>query len=121
MKKKILVVENDKEILNILSYIFNDEGYEVKSLQSLEGLIETIHTFTPDAILLDIIVPGVEDTEICRSIKSAETTKHIPLIVLSTHPIVAATIKEICADEIISKPFELCDLVNIVNKQIAAT
>jgi len=120
MRKRILVVENDSEILNILSYILVDEGYQVKSLCSLEGFIELIHSYKPDAILLDIIIPGVEGTEICKTIKSTETTKHIPLIVLSTHPTVAASIKEICADEVISKPFDITDLIQILGDQIAA-
>ena len=120
MKKKILVVENDKDISNIISFILEDEGYEVKTLKSVAGLIETIITYSPNAILLDIIVPGIEDTEICQAIKSAKGINHIPLIVLSTHPAVTATIKEICADEVISKPFDINDLVQIVSEQVAA-
>ena len=120
MKKKILVVENDKDILNIISYILEDEGYEVESLRSVKGLIEKIYSYKPDAILLDIIVPGVEDSEICQVIKKTKNINHIPLVVLTTHPVVTASIKEICADEVISKPFDINNLVQIISNQLAA-
>ncbi|MBC8054057.1 MAG: response regulator [Sphingobacteriaceae bacterium] len=120
MKKKILVVENDKEILTIISYLLTEEGYDVHSLRSAEGLISEIESYQPHAILLDIIVPGIEDTELCKAIKSTKAINHIPLIVLSTHPTVYATIKELCADEVISKPFDINNLVEIVSNQLAA-
>jgi DNA-binding response OmpR family regulator len=120
MKKKILVVENDREILNILQYILTEEGFEVKSLTCADKLISTIMTYKPDAILLDIIMPGVEDTGICKTIKETKNMNHIPLIVLSTHPVVSATIKELCADEVISKPFDINDLLRIISDQVAA-
>lgn len=120
MKKRILVIENDREILNILSYILIDEGYQVKSVRSLDGIIDLVTSYKPDAILLDIIIPEVESSEICRTIKSTESIKHIPLIVLSTHPEIIAQIKEICADEVISKPFDINNLTEIVGRQLSA-
>ena len=120
MKKKILVIENDKEILNIISYILEEEGYSIKTSQSIDGIINTIESYKPDAIILDIIVPGVQDTEICKAIKSKKNINHIPLIVISTHPVVAATIKEVCADEVISKPFDINNLIDVINNQLAA-
>jgi DNA-binding response OmpR family regulator len=120
MKKRILVVENDAEILNVLNYLLKDEGFEVKTLRNVDDLIATITTFKPDAILLDVIVPGVEGTEVCRMIKSKKDLTHIPLIVLSTHPIVTATIKELCADEVVSKPFDINHLVEVISNQLAA-
>jgi DNA-binding response OmpR family regulator len=120
MKKKILVVENDREILNILQYILTEEGFEVKSLSCADKLIGEVKTFKPDAILLDIIMPGVEDTGICKTIKKMKDINHIPLIVLSTHPVVSATIKELCADEVVSKPFDINDLLQIISDQMAA-
>lgn len=118
MKKRILVVENDREILNVISYILKDEGYNVKSIQSLKGIIELIHTYKPDVILLDIIIPEVESSEICKTIKSTDGIKHIPVIVLSTHPKVTASIKEICADDVISKPFDINNLVQVINDKL---
>ncbi|MDB5012164.1 MAG: hypothetical protein JWQ25_366, partial [Daejeonella sp.] len=74
----------------------------------------------PQVILFDIIVPGVEDSDICRLIKITEKTKHVPVIVLSTNPKVTATIKDVCADEVISKPFDMEELLEVIENQIAA-
>ena len=62
--------------------------------------------YRPHAILLNIIIPGVEDSDMCRQIKATDEISDIPLIVLSTGTTVKATIKDLCADEVVSKPFE---------------
>jgi DNA-binding response OmpR family regulator len=117
MKKKILVVEKDRDILEIVSYILIERGYQVVSSQTEEGIFNKIMEFNPDAILLDVIKPSAEGTELCRAIKATENTKHIPVIVLSTHTR-AAAIKEVCADEILSKPFDIDQLVDVLEKQL---
>lgn len=117
MKKKVLLVENDSSIREIITLVLSAEGYEVSSLCSGAGLFEHIIQFVPDVILLDIIRPTVEGTELCRAIKAAEGTAHIPVIVLSTHPKAEVT-KEICADDVVPKPFDLINLVAAVDKQL---
>ncbi|HXH98996.1 MAG TPA: hypothetical protein VNI52_01920 [Sphingobacteriaceae bacterium] len=57
MKKKILVVDRDKDILEIITYILTDRGYEVVSSPTEDGILKQILEFNPDAILLDIIRP----------------------------------------------------------------
>ena len=120
MEKRILVVENDRAIREIIGYILAEEGFEVKTLGSVDDLLKHVLAYMPHAILLDIIVPGVEGTELCKTIKTSLNTKHIPVIVISTNPQVTATIKEVCADEVISKPFDLEDLIATIKDQIAA-
>ena len=120
MEKRILIVEKDKGIREVLDYILTEQGYEVKTLSNLANILADIIAFRPQAILLDIIVPGVEGTDVCKTIKSSSNTKHIPVIVISTSPQVTATIKEVCADEVISKPFDLEDLLDTIKKQVAA-
>lgn len=117
MKKKVLVVERDKDILEIVTYILRDKGYDVLASQSEEGIFNQILTFKPDAILLDIIQPSDQGTELCRQIKAADNIKHIPVIVLSTHT-KAASMKEVCADDILPKPFDISDLVDVLEKQL---
>lgn len=118
-KKRIVVVENDSSILNILTYILENEGYEYKSLGSVDGVIDLVQQYKPHAILLDICVPGIIGTETCKKIKNIEGLRDIPLIVLTTQPIITATITEICADEVIDKPFDIEDLIRVVQKQVS--
>jgi DNA-binding response OmpR family regulator len=119
MKKKILVLERDRDILEILTYILIERGYQVVSTQNEEEIFGHIATLSPDAILLDIINPSFEGTKLCRAIKAAETTKHIPVIVLSTNCTVE-TIKEACADDILAKPFDISELIDALEKQLIA-
>lgn len=116
MRKKVLLVENDSNIREIITVILTEEGYEISSLCSGAGLFDLITIFEPDVILLDVIRTTLEGTALCRAIKAAEGTAHIPVIVLSTHPKAEVT-KEICADDVVSKPFDLKDVVTAVNRQ----
>ncbi|MEJ5996084.1 response regulator [Pedobacter sp. Du54] len=117
MKKRVLVVENNKEILELISIVLEDAGYESSLYLNEKGIFEHITEFKPHAILLDIIKPTVEGTELCRQIKDAEGTKHIPVIVLSTHPQIEK-VKEICADDIVEKPFDIEGLLFALNEQL---
>lgn len=117
MKKRILVVENNKEILEVIAYILEEEGYELSLYTSEKDIFEHIITFQPDAILLDIVKPTLEGTELCRQIKAAENTSHIPVIVLSTHPQIQK-VKEVCADEVVPKPFDIDGLLEILREQL---
>ena len=69
--------------------------------------------------LLDVVRVTVEGTELCRQIKAAEGTTHIPLIVLSTHPQIDK-VKQVCADEIVKKPFDIDLLLAVLKDQIHA-
>ncbi|HEY0176351.1 MAG TPA: hypothetical protein VGC08_08230, partial [Pedobacter sp.] len=61
--------------------------------------------------------PTPEGTAICESIKAAEDTSHIPVIVLSTHP-KAEVVKEVCADEVVHKPFDISFLIDVIGQQL---
>lgn len=117
MKKKILVLEKNKDILDLIEFILTDNGYDVDMISSDKEVFNHIKVFQPNAILLDVVTPTPEGTAICQSIKAAEDTSHIPVIVLSTHP-KADVVKEICADEVIHKPFDIDLLVSVIEQQL---
>jgi DNA-binding response OmpR family regulator len=120
MKKKIFVVENDDSILEIVASLLTDEGYDVRALRTDEGIYEQIEQYKPNVILLDVIKPTDKGAELCRTLKADKRTKHIPVIVMSTHSRVAETIKSVCADEIVPKPFDIFDLLNTIQLQLSA-
>ncbi|MGF1923517.1 MAG: response regulator [Bacteroidia bacterium] len=117
MKKRILVVENNKDILELISIVLHDAGYDTSLCTNEYKIFDHIIEFKPDAILLDIIKPTTEGTELCRQIKEAEGTKHIPVIVLSTHPQIEK-VKDICADDVVEKPFDIEGLLVAVKEQL---
>lgn len=120
MKKKILVIEKNKSILDVIEIALTLEGYDVLLSQTENGILDKIENYQPDAILLDIIFPTHEGTELCRKIKEIESIKNIPVIVLSTHHKIE-TVKTICADEVIEKPFDLSFLLETIKYQLPKT
>lgn len=117
MKRKVLVVENDLDILQILSHLLTDEGYQPILCDTEHGIFDVILEKKPDVILLDVVKPTDKGTVLCREIKDAETTKHIPVIVLSTHSQIE-DVKRICADEVVRKPFDIDYLLAIIKEQL---
>ncbi|KIO74493.1 hypothetical protein TH53_26165 [Pedobacter lusitanus] len=117
MNKKVLVLEKDRDILELINIVLTDEGYIVNVLSSELGIFDHIKNFQPDIILLDIISPTEEGTALCKTIKAAEDSSHIPVIVLSTHPKVEV-VKEICADEVVAKPFDISFLLSTIEQQL---
>lgn len=117
MKKRILVVENNAAILELIGIVLEQAGYEALLYTSEKALFRHIEQFLPDAIVLDIFKPTMEGTELCRQLKAAKSTSHIPVIVLSTHPQIAK-VKEICADEIVPKPFDVDGLLDVLQEQL---
>lgn len=117
MKKKILVVENDKDIREILTVILEEEGYETKIYSSYSKIFERIQAFEPDAILLDVIRPTEEGAKVCKEIKEAESIRHIPVIVLSTHS-QPEVIEDICADKVVPKPFDIDFLLKAIDERL---
>ena len=120
MRKRILVVEDNPDILEFLELFLDECGYKVYSAESGEFIFQQIDELHPDLILLDMMLPGISGMDICHDLKNTQTTKHIPVIAMSAHPKVNATIKDVCADEFIAKPFDLDNLTETIEKQLAA-
>ncbi|MEZ2336332.1 two-component system response regulator [Mucilaginibacter sp. RCC_168] len=108
MRKKILVIEDDPDILELLSYILREEGYEVMGCEdgsACRHLLEIL----PDLILMDIRLkePGQNGALICSQLKSHSATRCFPVVLLSAEFNLPALSKACGADGFISKPFDL--------------
>ncbi|WP_207532670.1 response regulator transcription factor [Desertivirga arenae] len=111
--------EKNQEILEAVTYILTEEGYKVNGFTSEKLFLDGAAEEKPDLILLDVIQITLEGTELCRQLKILEDIKHIPVIVLSTHT-KANEVKQICADEVIQKPFDIDNLLEVVENHLAA-
>lgn len=116
--KRILIIDNDKGIRDVIAEVLTEEGYAVTTISHEKKLTDYIAGLRPDAILLDVIKPSDEGAELCKALKAKESTRDIPLIVLSTHMKITETIKEVCADDVLAKPFDITELVNVVENQL---
>ncbi len=113
--KKILVIENDAGILDIVVIIFRDKGFEVLASKT-KVTIERIIQQKPNLILLDYLLDDACSKEICLEIKNNPLTHHIPVIILSAITGLEEIAQDSCADAFIAKPFEIDDLEQMVDK-----
>lgn len=113
-KKKVYVAEDDPSILEIISLILMDMGFDVET--SPNGMSLSKKTIFPDLILLDIRMSGSNGGEICRTLKSDPKTSYIPVLLISANRDLTE-IGLICkADAVLAKPFDIEDLISLVSK-----
>lgn len=119
MLKKILVVEDDPDISEILSYILEEEGYEVVSSEDGEAC-QHLLDILPDLILMDIRLKetGQNGDVICSHLKSQSETCCFRVVLLSAEFDLPALSKSCGADGFISKPFDLDELRKIVRRLV---
>lgn len=118
MKKRVLVVDDDQDILEPLILILEDEGYSVDTTSKAENTYVKIESFKPDLILLDILMSGSDGRTICKKLKQQDVTKKIPVIMLSAHPGAKNDTIACGADNFIAKPFEIDELLTLIKKYI---
>jgi CheY-like chemotaxis protein len=118
-EKRILVVDDDPAILLFLRAMLEDEGYTVVTTDKGE-YVEGLHDGgLPHFIILDMLLSGKDGREIARHIKSREETKHIPILMISAHPLAEQEALAAGADDFLAKPFEMDDLLAKVAKYLA--
>ncbi len=119
MAKKILVIEDDKDIRDTLVYVLEEQGYEVVSSEEAK-ILKSLDTIKPDLILLDNWLTewksDANGQQISKGLKSNPATSHIPIVLISA----VSNIQEIAeagmADDYLRKPFDLNDIISIVKK-----
>ena len=116
---RILVVDDDTDILSVMETLLTMKGFEVEVTAKGENTIPKINSFKPDLILLDVLISGYDGRTICKQIKSNKATQHIPVIMFSAHPGAAATITDYGANDFIAKPFDVSHLLKKVSEQLS--
>ena len=104
---KILVVEDNPDILELVAYNLEAQGYEVvRAMTGENGLSQATRT-DPDLVILDIMLPGINGLDVCRKLKQAEATRNLPVILLTAKSEDTDIISglELGADDYITKPF----------------
>lgn len=110
----ILVVDDSSDILDVMQYVLEMEGYDVRSVMGRTALMQELDHFTPDLIILDILLSGDNGREICKAIRANESTKHVPVLLMSASPKLLKDPEECGATDTIAKPFHLPELTEKV-------
>ena len=117
---RILIVDDNNDILWVVEIILKRYGFEVISTLRGEEVLSKSQEFNPDLILLDVFLSGIDGIEICNSLKTLPETRDIPIIMFSAHTNRQDVMKFCGADDFLSKPFDANELVKKINKQIEA-
>jgi DNA-binding response OmpR family regulator len=116
--KKILVVDDDIDILTLVKMTLTLNGFDTETLSRWEGIDHSIEKFRPDLILLDVSLGGADGREICRRLKSQEDTQHIPVILFSANIEMEKSLENCNAQAFISKPYDLNYFLQTIRSNI---
>ncbi|HEV8084745.1 MAG TPA: response regulator [Chitinophagaceae bacterium] len=113
--KRILVVDDDKDILNILKLMLQMNGFEVMVTPNGDEALSKSLSYSPQLVLLDVFLSGSDGRDICNILKQNPLTKNIPVVIFSAHSNLPDVLKVCKADDFISKPFDINELVQKIN------
>lgn len=117
-KKRVLITDDDPNLVESLTFVFSKEGYETDSAKNGEEAIAKVHQSKPALMFLDIMMPKKNGYEVCQELKSSPDFSDIYIIMLTAKGQAEDRVKalESNADEFITKPFSLAELVKRVHQ-----
>lgn len=106
-KSKILIIEDEKDIAELVQYNLEREGFQVAAIHNGEDAIDLLQRETPELIILDLMLPGIDGLETCRLIKQDPRSQNIPVIFLTAKSEESDIVVglQLGADDYITKPF----------------
>ncbi len=111
--QKIMIVEDDEDIMEMISYNLGKEGYKTIQIHNGEDAVKFAKTEQPDMIILDLMLPKMDGLDVCKIVRSNSETSHIPIIMLTAKSQESDKIVglELGADDYITKPFSPRELI----------
>ncbi len=118
MKKKILIVDDEPNIILPLEFLMEQNNYDVKTAETGEKALDILKDWTPNLILLDIMLPGMDGYEVCQKIRQDEKLNQTKIVFLSAmaRSIDIAKGMGLAADDYITKPFANDYVVNVIKE-----
>lgn len=120
---KILIVDDEDNVREVISYVLEEKGFITDEAKDGKDALKKISRIKPDAIILDIGMPGMDGLQACRRLRENPRTQNIPIIFLSAQECAAEFIRDMpgAAIEYIEKPFDLAHLLKRIDHILAAT
>jgi DNA-binding response OmpR family regulator len=111
----IVVADDDPAILDAMQMILELYGFQVETIND-HAIVPKLLSIRPKLVFLDIAMSGIDGRDVCRALKSIDSMKDIPVVMISASSNLVNVIEEAGADDYLAKPFELQDLISKVNK-----
>ena len=121
LMNKIIIVDDSRDLLDVLRYFLEEKGYEVETATKERDLKLLITSFSPDLILLDIYLEGEDGREICKELRKQEETKYLCILMFSASAKELGNYKEYGADGYIEKPFGLNEIVDKIESTLKSS
>jgi DNA-binding response OmpR family regulator len=123
MLKRVIIVDDDKEIQEIVTFVLNRNGFEVSVASNGQQLQHLLATQVPDLIILDVMMPGQNGYEIFSALRTDLRTQQVPVIIMTAHAedIYERISVDLGAADHITKPFHPLDLVEKIRTLLHAT
>jgi DNA-binding response OmpR family regulator len=113
--KRMLIIDDDIDILEALEALLSLEGFSIKISTTTDVFKSITEKNHPDMIILDVMLSGKDGRYAVKKLKEQQSTKDIPVLMISAHPNVKNSTLKAGADAFLAKPFETRDLVSKVN------
>ena len=120
MAKKILIVDDNEFMIEVMTAILQSKGYEVITLYNSDNVLSSVNINHPDLIILDINMPGMDSREVCRLLKLNRSTRQLPVIMCSSNDSDEDLTQKGAPDDVLHKPFDTNQLIEKVECQLAA-
>jgi DNA-binding response OmpR family regulator len=117
MKKKIIIVEDDSDILFTVTMVLENNGYDVSALSSGKTIMDGKFEY-PDLFILDKRMPDMDGLDLCRQLRSTSDCKLIPIIIMSATPKFGQQALAAGANDFLAKPFSISVLLELVSKYL---
>lgn len=113
MKKTILIVDDEKDIVDLVAYNLEQEGFAVVKAYDGDTALRLVHSRKPDLAILDLMMPGIQGMEVCTMIRKNPATASLPVIILTAKSDQVDKVLglEMGADDYVTKPFHVRELV----------
>ena len=118
MAKRILIFDDDTDILSICTYILEEQGWEVYTSQHCNNIDTTVRNVKPNVILMDNWIPDSGGVIATQTLKGQSDLKDIPVIYFSANNDIQTLAKQAGADTYLEKPFDLNELEILINKMV---
>ena len=119
MNKRVLILDDDLDILQICTIVLKKKGFDVQTLNNSNQVVNQVMSYQPDVILMDNWIPGPGGIEATRLLKVSPETQEIPVIFFSANSNVTQLAREARADYFLQKPFDITELEGIVQMAIS--
>ena len=114
-EKKIIIFDDDEDILSICSYILEEQGWEVHTYTDCNNIIEKVSGILPDVILMDNWIPDAGGIIATQTLKKDEKLKQIPVVYFSANSDIQLLADHAGAETYLAKPFDLEELERVIN------